>query len=157
MRNNAQHTFLSILLILPILAPNLGGLTGGGVPYYSLLKDALERNFEPNKGIPEVVDTRDPVILAQIEQLAFCESSGQEDIKIVDTNGWHSYGCLQFQFPTFKQYCKRYGIFPEAEDDELLNVIGDCAVQKDLAYRMIQESPEAFAHWAVCSKRLGYL
>jgi len=153
MINDTKYRLLSIALILPLFSPLSSG--SGIMPFLTEL--ASQVNFDANKPIPEVVDTRDPLILAQIEQLAFCESSGQEDVVIVDTNGWHSYGCLQFQFPTFKQYCKRYGIFPEAEDAELLNVIGDCAVQKDLAYRMIQESPANFSNWAVCSKRLGFI
>jgi hypothetical protein len=126
-------------------------------PILVLLLDKLSSwgHFERNLPMSEVVDTRDPVLLAQIEELAFCESSGRENIKILDTNGWYSHGCLQFQFPTFKQYCKRYGILPGATDEELLAKIGDCSIQKDLAYRIISESPDNWAHWAVCSKKIG--
>jgi len=148
MINDTKYRLLYIALILPLFSPFSSG--SGIIPF--LTERLSQVNFERNKPIPEV---RDPLILAQIEELAFCESSGREDIKILDTNGWYSHGCLQFQYPTFKQYCKRYGILPGAEDEELLNVIGDCAVQKELAYHMISESPDNWAHWATCSKSIG--
>lgn len=150
MRDYLKHKVLTIALILPfIYVPG----TLPSVLYYPTLERLSQVNFERNLPIPEV---RDPQIVAQIEELAMCESSGRENVKIVDTNGWYSHSCLQFQFPTFEQYVKRYNMLPDAEYEDLVNMIGDCEFQKELAYKMISESPDNWAHWEVCSRRLGY-
>jgi len=149
MRNDIKYQFLSILLILPLVSPFSQG--SGIIPFLTELASQVKN--ERNLPIP---DTRDQSLVAQIEDLAFCESSGREDIKIVDTNGWYSYSCLQFQFPTFKQYVRRYGLLPDATDEELMNMIGDCEFQKELAYRMISEDSGNWSHWVRCSERLGF-
>jgi hypothetical protein len=154
MKNRIAYPLLLLLIFTPTYTPNLGLFGGGSV--FTLLSDKLvsQSPTAPKKGI---LDTRDPVLVAQIEELALCESSGRENIKILDTNGWYSHGCLQFQVPTFKQYCERYGIFPEAEYEDYINLIGDCQIQKDLAYDMIKEDPKNWGHWKVCGEKLGFI
>ena len=149
MRNDIKYQFLSILLILPLVSPLSSG--SGILPFLAKLVPQSQNG----RNLP-IPDERDPFVLSQIERLAFCESSGREDIKIVDTNGWYSHSCLQFQFPTFKQYVRRYNLLPDATDEELLNMIGDCEFQKDLAYRMIAEDAGNWTHWARCSEILGF-
>ncbi len=153
MRNDITYRLLSIALIFPLISPISSG--SGIIPF--LTESLSQVNFDANKGISASVEVKDPELVAQIEELAMCESSGREDLKIVDTNGWHSYSCLQFQFPTFKQYSKTYGIFPEAEDADLMHLIGDCQTQKDLAYLMIKNDSKNWSHWENCSRQLGLL
>lgn len=92
-----------------------------------------------------------------IDKLVEYESHGRTQIKILDHNGYYSYGCLQFQMPTFKAYVERYGLLPEAEDSELQNMIYDCDFQKSLTKRMIQEDSANWQHWytSVAIKGLG--
>jgi hypothetical protein len=63
-----------------------------------------------------------------IELLAFEESSGREDIDIVDTNGKHSRGCPQFQDATLQSHARKYDLF----GDPL-----DCRYQKTLARQIL--------------------
>ena len=67
----------------------------------------------------------------------------------IDRNGLRSYGCLQFQLPTFKQYFIRY--YPEAaknmEKTDWENQIYDCDLQKELAYKMLKDDYGNWKHW----------
>uniref|UniRef100_A0A6M3J6D7 Transglycosylase SLT domain-containing protein n=1 Tax=viral metagenome TaxID=1070528 RepID=A0A6M3J6D7_9ZZZZ len=112
------------------------------VPYYSTITSHIEEDW----AIP------DGDIKQQIEELAFCESSNQADVVIVDTNGYYSYGVLQFQYPTFQQYIRRYDLLPNVEEAELKNWILDADLQKYLAYRMISEDQKNWYHWRNCAK-----
>ncbi|MBI5220879.1 MAG: hypothetical protein HY978_03550 [Candidatus Liptonbacteria bacterium] len=92
-----------------------------------------------------------------LERLAELESHGKAQLKIVDHNGWHSYSCLQFQMPTFKEYVVKYNLLPEAEEPELENMIYDCDFQKQLAKKMLLDDPSNWQHWyfSVIEKGLG--
>jgi len=83
-----------------------------------------------------------------IDKLATYEQCPAEGI--IDFNHQKSYSCLCFQMPTFKQYFSKY--YPEAakqmEQSDWLNQISDCQLQKELAYRMIQDNYANWKHWA---------
>jgi hypothetical protein len=65
----------------------------------------------------------------------------------IDSNGKYSYGCLQFQERTFTDSVKRYGLLPEAEDQEILNQIYDCDFQKQVARQMLLHEVDGCMHW----------
>lgn len=69
--------------------------------------------------------------------------------KRIDDNGKFSYGCLQFQMPTFKRYSTKY--YPEAvkniEEADWENRIYDCEIQKNLTYKMIEDDWYNWNHW----------
>ncbi len=81
-----------------------------------------------------------------IERLAFAESSGREDIVIIDTNGQKSYSCLQFQRPTFESYAKKYKIAGD---------IRDCAAQRRLARAILLNEPGGWRNWWTSVQRIG--
>ncbi|HSY52466.1 MAG TPA: hypothetical protein VLC46_26935 [Thermoanaerobaculia bacterium] len=83
-----------------------------------------------------------------IEQLRFAESSGHDDIVIIDTNGKKSYGCLQFQEATFRRSAAKYHV----EGDIL-----DCATQRHLARAILANEREGWRNWftSVITKGLG--
>lgn len=85
----------------------------------------------------------------KIEILANCESSSRPLIKILDTNNRYSYGILQFQMQTWLSYGKLYDI--ETTEENIYN--GD--LQKELAYRMIQDKNSNWNHWYNCSTKHG--
>ena len=90
-----------------------------------------------------------------IEKLIVLESNGKEDIKILDHNGEHSFGCLQFQKETFEEFGLKYKlIIPDAELDNLLY---DCDLQKEMARKMIEDNYNNWRHWytSVKIKKLG--
>lgn len=76
-----------------------------------------------------------------LNKLAQAESTGRENIKILDVNGRYSYGCLQFQMRTFLSYAERYDIEVTTDD------IYDCNLQKRLAKEMILENHSNWRHW----------
>lgn len=81
-----------------------------------------------------------------IERLEFAESSGREDIVIIDTNGKKSYGCLQFQEETFARSAKKYHV-----DSPIL----DCAAQRFLAREILLHEPHGASNWATSVARIG--
>lgn len=82
-----------------------------------------------------------------IEQLRQYESGGEDDTVIVDSNNELSMGCLQYQLDTFVGYVERYDLLPNAEDEEIQNMIMDCSFQKRLAKLMILEDIKNARHW----------
>jgi hypothetical protein len=77
-----------------------------------------------------------------IERLAFAESSGREDITIVDTNGLKSYGCLMFQQATWTRYAGR-----QAD-------IMDCPLQKRIARKILLEH-NGWKNWRNSARKIG--
>ncbi len=80
-----------------------------------------------------------------LKKLVFLESEGKGNIKVLDSNGLHSFGCLQFQMGTFKEFGLKYDLI--SKDDDLNKVIYDCALQKEIAKKMIQENPGNWRRW----------
>lgn len=90
-----------------------------------------------------------------IEELVMLESRGKTNLKILDTNKKHSFGCLQFQKATFVEYGLKYKFFDSADD--AVEKIYDCEFQKRLAKRMIEDDARNWRHWytSVAVKKLG--
>ena len=79
-----------------------------------------------------------------ITKLIRCESQGK-NVKILDTNGYYSYGILQFQSSTWNGWSKASGIkgSPMVREDAMR--MADWAIDRGLLY-----------HWS-CAKKLGLL
>lgn len=149
MKEKLKYYFLSGIVLF---APFIGGSSGIGL---FEVKHLLEAKNEP---IEAIVEEKDTELLAQIDKLAMCESSYRDDIKIVDTNGWHSYGRYQFQLPTFRGYAEAYEIVPKGlSDDELREYIYDGELQAELVYKMLEDNPSNWTHWYNCAKKIGTL
>jgi len=76
------------------------------------------------------------------------ESNGRLDVVIIDTNGKHSRGCLQFQDGTWNSYTKKYGI-----SGSPLN----CDTAKKVAIAMIKDNHNLWRSWytTVIKKGVG--
>jgi hypothetical protein len=74
---------------------------------------------------------------------------------IMDCNNKKSYGCMCFQYETFKTQVKRFNLLPLAEDNELYNMIGDCDFTKLLARKMLMDDRLAYRNWLNVSKQIG--
>ena len=111
----------------------------------------------PNTSVIDVPekDTRNMEIVALVESLAFCESSNRPDVTILDTNGLHSRGVMQFQYPTFKQYVRKYNLLEHVEDAELIYWMHEAEFSMHLAYLMLEENPDNWMHWYNCSRKTG--
>lgn len=90
-----------------------------------------------------------------IKKLVYLESEGKNNIKVLDSNGLYSFGCLQFQMGTFRGFGLKYGLI--SGDDDLYSVIYDCSLQKQIAKKMIEDNPGNWRHWynSVKTKGLG--
>mgnify|MGYP001568270099 CR=1 FL=1 len=90
-----------------------------------------------------------------IEKLIAFESNGKKNIKILDHNGEHSFGCLQFQKETFEEFGMKYQLIAINDDTEKL--IYNCELQKEIAKAMIKENYSNWRHWytSVMIKKLG--
>src|SRR5690242_3305878 len=82
-----------------------------------------------------------------IDALAVAESGNRDWIAHQDRDGGYNYGCLQFRERTFRHYVKKFNLAPDAQPDDVMNLIYDCAFQKRLALRMLRETPENWKHW----------
>lgn len=80
-----------------------------------------------------------------LDKLAYLESEGKNNLKILDVNGLHSFGCLQFQMGTFREFGLRYGYF--GENDDLSKLIYNCNLQKSIAKRMLEENRDYWKKW----------
>jgi hypothetical protein len=110
-----------------------------------------------------IAATSDPVITVKeassldlwLEKLAQLESHGQEHIKIMDVNGRYSYGCLQFQAQTFRNFGAKYGLVSLNANIEA--TIYDCTLQKAIAKHMIKDDYILWQSWytSVVTKGLG--
>lgn len=91
----------------------------------------------------------------KIELLAMCESTNRPNIRIVDTNGYYSYGALQFQLGTFISYGKKYGILEkDITQDEARTLIFRADLQRAIATEMLKEVG-GWRHWTNCAKKIG--
>src|SRR5258706_9513488 len=70
-----------------------------------------------------------------LEKLAYIESHNRAGEKTLDVNGQYSYGCLQFQEGTFRNYGRKYGLV--APGIKLEPTIYNCELQKKIAKHMI--------------------
>lgn len=92
---------------------------------------------------------------AYLSAIEFCETSGYREIVQLDSNDKLSYGAFQFQFETFRDYGKKYGILKaEATDMEVKNVIMDYQIQRSIAREMVKEGLDS-VHWKICYKKLN--
>lgn len=109
--------------------------------------------FGNNNIAPPTHKTPYSAVLSQIgwvQELARCESGLRSDISVIDTNGLHSYGYLQFQLDTFYGFGKQYGILPEGlEKQEALNLIYDKEIQSAIALKMAEDGLVS-SHWVNC-------
>jgi hypothetical protein len=97
----------------------------------------------------------DLVLRKWIDSLAAAESGNRDWIAHQDLDGRYNYGCLQFRERTFRFFIKKYKLAANAEPDKIMELIYDCAFQKRLALRMIQEDPENWKHWKKSARRIG--
>jgi hypothetical protein len=77
-----------------------------------------------------------------INKLIDCESGGNEKIKVLDTDGYYSYGLGQFHMATWLKYGKELGT-------TRANIF-DGELQREVIRQMLDDG--GASHWYVCSK-----
>jgi hypothetical protein len=91
-----------------------------------------------------------------LEELSFAESGNRQWIVHRDRDGRYYYGCLQFREKTFRFFVQKFNLGPATEDDEVMDLIFDCAFQKRLATLMIHDNPDNWKHWkTTVHRRIG--
>lgn len=82
-------------------------------------------------------------------RLAQCESSNNPKAINPHDGGSPSYGLYQYKRGTWVYFVRKYGLFPEAEDLELQNLIMDREAQ-NLVTSKVLENKENWKHWYNC-------
>jgi hypothetical protein len=92
-----------------------------------------------------------------VDDLVQLESEGRTNLRIVDANGYYSYGCLQFQKRTFEKYGLMYNVITNDDLPNVKKLIYDCELQKKLAKLMIEDYYGNWRKWytSVTKKGLG--
>jgi hypothetical protein len=90
-----------------------------------------------------------------LDVLSFAESGNRARIVHQDLDGRYYYGCLQFRVKTFRFFVDKFGLAPNLEGSDIMDLIYDCAFQKRLAVRMILDNPENWKHWRKTVGRIG--
>ena len=94
-----------------------------------------------------------PVLLDKVlTALAKCESGGNPEKINWNDLGSPSYGKYQFKEKTWIAQLRKYGYFPEAEDQELMNFILDGDVQDSLTRKIVNDG--GWRHWFNCFQSL---
>lgn len=95
-----------------------------------------------------------------LASLEYCESQGRSDLRIIDTNGYYSYGAFQFQMGTFIGFGKQYGVldkdmtYEEARGVNKDGPIYDQQIQKEIVVHMVEDGLDY--HWYNCTKKFGH-
>ena len=108
----------------------------------------------PIEGENAVATTTKPLEVL-LDDLAYCESRNRPEIKIVDTNGYYSYGMFQFQLATWNYYIEKYDLLPEAEVYEYKNLIQDGDFQRHVTRTILENEPLAWKNWWTCGQLVG--
>lgn len=83
-----------------------------------------------------------------------CESSNRWGIRILDSNNKYSYGGLQFQLATFREFAVRYKILPKGITlDETRPYIYKKDFQLAVARQMYLDGL-VDDHWIICWKKV---
>lgn len=80
--------------------------------------------------------------LSKLAQHENCPPQG-----IIDSNNLRSSGIFCYQDSTFIQFVKKYKLMPQAEDKEILNMIGDISFQEKLTRMVFEDNPANWVHW----------
>lgn len=99
---------------------------------------SVETTVEVENTFPDVAQ------VAWLHALEQCESKGNPTARVLDVNGYYSYGILQFQMATFIGFSKEYGT--DSGD------IYDPTSQETLALKMLDDG--LWKHWYNCSQKV---
>lgn len=151
--NKAKFNIMPITLLKYIV---FGAVTGtalfGGIQQYP---DAIQTPPYPEMTLS--VHQKPDALDVWLEKLVALESMGNMRAVVLDVNGKYSYGCLQFQKETFKEFGVKYNIFSKEEIANLHELIFDCKLQKQLARIIIENEKDGWEHWytSVVKRGLG--
>lgn len=84
-----------------------------------------------------------------LAMLAFCESSGNPLAVNPNDHGSPSYGLFQYKWATWKWKMAQYGLAPNADDADLMNLIWDKNTQTKLTILILRE-PNGWRNWTNC-------
>ena len=92
-------------------------------------------------------------ILVKMENLASCESGGNERVINPNDNGSPSYGKYQFKLTTWLVFAGNQ--YPTKSVLELEGLLLNGRVQDEVVYSMLEKG--LFKHWKNCSLKYAYL
>jgi len=114
---------------------------------------AVSGHFKKPKALT-LPDCKNSYCNEWILKLADCESSNRWWIRIIDTNSKMSYGGLQFQLDTFREWGVRSGILPKGISTSTAE---ELIMHKELSSRValyMRDQGVEDRHWVVCYKKI---
>ncbi len=133
----------------------IGFILVAGTFYFEKTKLLDEPNVNPyHEGINALEGQNEP-LEAYLDELAYCESRNTDDVKIVDSNGYYSYGRYQYQLATWNYYIDKYDLLPHAEEAEYKNWIFDGDFQRLVTKTVLAAEPSAWRNWYTCGNAIG--
>ena len=91
-----------------------------------------------------------------LNALSQCESGGRTDIKVLDVNGYYSYGKYQYQLLTWRRYGIKFGYWDNTiTDTELRTHIYKEWLQDDMTARILLTEKNGWRNWVTCGKKAG--
>lgn len=133
--------------LLIISALLFGAIAYGQVTYHVPEAHAIEQ-----------IHTLTPRQEEWLHSLEMCESGGNHNaINEIDRDGTASLGGFQFKPATLYHYATLYGVLPDIEPHEIMNIIMDYYVQRSTVEQMILHHDDIPWHteFPDCVARLG--
>ena len=122
MKNLKRIVICVSLVIFTLIFAKLAISALDSISVGKLGKQGLKAQISQSSPIPGPTD----LWIAKLEKRENCSSTGTWD-----SSSW-SYGAMCFKFNTFRHYVRQYELLPDAEDNELMNWIGDADFQREL-------------------------
>lgn len=89
-----------------------------------------------------------------LASLEWCESRGNPNVKVLDSNDKYSYGAFQFQMQTFLWQGKKHGLVATSTTEKQgKTLIYDYGLQRQLVAIMVSNGLEY--HWKNCTRKIG--
>lgn len=116
----------------------------GATFYVEKTKLLNEPNVNPYHEVEDPLESDFDALSVWIEELGDmerCAVNGTWD------NGSYSYGNWCYKEGTFEYFVRRYDLLPGTEDAELMNLIGDEEIQRELTRLVFEDSYRNTSHW----------
>lgn len=134
---------MQIKLILALLTVVLVGMTPGTA--YEQVQSVQSDHILVIEPKPDPLDS-------VIKHLSWCESRDNEYAVNWNDGGSPSYGRFQIKETTWHYFLDKYGLFPDVERAERMNLIYDGIAQETATRRVLEDG--AWEQWYNCLKGL---
>jgi len=149
MKKYLNNILLGLFLVSSPLTGFQGVLTAN---VYSYTPEQVQTAHKASQTVNNA-----PEIEKWVEKLEEYETSivpeeNKDSFRLLDTNGYYSYSCLQYQMNTFLWFYNdwkgtNYKLYENITLEEARELISDCDIQKEMTTWIIKKYPNRAYHW----------